>query len=265
MYLRHFSILILAAAGLLPLMAWSQAPVTSLVDNPLEGRVARLERLMASQSLVEMLSRLERLQQEVQRLRGDIEVLNHRTEQIRKQQRDLYRDLDGRLSQLEAGGEGAPAFAGPAGGSTSEPGSSLEIPEAAVSAPPSQDEREAYNQAFELLKNGQYEAAHRAFSDLLTEFPEGSYADNAQYWMGESSYVTRDFDQALEAFEAVAKNHPQSPKVPDALLKVGYIHYEQGRWKEARTALEAVHEKFPGTTAARLAEQRLQRMSDEGH
>ncbi len=55
-----------------------------------------------------------------------------------------------------------------------------------------------------------------------------------------------------------------SSKVPDALLKIGYSNYGLQRWDAARGALGRVQADYPDTTAARLAEQRLKRMDDEG-
>jgi tol-pal system protein YbgF len=89
--------------------------------------------------------------------------------------------------------------------------------------------------------------------------------DNAQYWLAESYYVTDKFGEALTNFAVVIDDYPRSRKVPDALLKVGYASYELGRWEDARTALSRVQREHPDTTAARLAEQRLNRMAEEGH
>jgi tol-pal system protein YbgF len=90
-------------------------------------------------------------------------------------------------------------------------------------------------------------------------------ADNAQYWLAEAYYVTDRFDEALRQFTVVVNDYPRSRKVPDALLKMGFCSYELKRWNDARAALTRVQSEFADTTAARLAEQRLKRMSDEGH
>ncbi len=70
--------------------------------------------------------------------------------------------------------------------------------------------------------------------------------------------MTRDFDRALAAFKGLTDNYPNSPKAPDSYLKTGYIYYEKQDWAAARQALEAVISGYPGTTAARLAADRLQ-------
>ena len=105
----------------------------------------------------------------------------------------------------------------------------------------------------------------RAFEDLLTVYPKGEFADNARYWLGETNYVKRDYAAALNDFQCVVSDYPLSPKVPGAMLKIGYIQDEQKDWQNARNTLQDVTRKFPDTTEARLAQSRLERMAREGH
>ena len=105
-----------------------------------------------------------------------------------------------------------------------------------------------------------------AFQQFLVSFPDSQLAGNAQYWLAESYYVTDQFEQALPQFQQVISGYPRSRKVPDALLKIGYANYELERWDAARDSLTKVATgEHRETTAARLAEQRLKRMTDEGH
>ena len=87
------------------------------------------------------------------------------------------------------------------------------------------------------------------------------YADNAQYWLAETHYVRRQFKEALPEFTKVTTQYPQSAKMPDALLKIGYCQGELGDKAAARTSLQQVMRQFPDTTAARLASQRLEQLS----
>ena len=104
-----------------------------------------------------------------------------------------------------------------------------------------------------------------AFQQFLVSFPDSQLADNAQYWLAESYYVTNKFEEALSQFSVVINDYPKSRKVPDALLKVGYCNYELERWNDSRAALTRVQSEYAETTAARLAEQRLGRMAEEGN
>ena len=98
------------------------------------------------------------------------------------------------------------------------------------------------------------------FQAFLVSYPRSVLSDNAQYWLGEAFYVTRDYDQALAAFARVSKEWPDSRKVPDALVKQGFALFELKRLADARTVLNDVSKRFPGTEAARLAAERLKRI-----
>ncbi|HHM04153.1 MAG TPA: tol-pal system protein YbgF [Gammaproteobacteria bacterium] len=274
-----------AAKGGAPVVALTSpvaAEKASRTDT--DARLERLERMMESGALMQMFTQLEQLQQEVQRLRGELEVKDNELAGIKQRQRDLYLDVDRRLQQLERAGA-APATAVPAAAAGASTGGSSPPPATGPATTPSAplavaapsgpapggsgtatgSERVAYQQAFELLKQGRYDDAIVAFRALLANYPQGDYADNAQYWLGEAHYVTRRFREAIKEFQKVVDTYPQSSKVPDSLLKLGYTYYELGHWPPAREALEAVVSRFPQSTAAAMAEQRLQRMHAEGH
>ena len=127
------------------------------------------------------------------------------------------------------------------------------------------EERAAYQKAFDMLKEGRYKSANAAFRRFVAKYPDSSYAGNSQYWLGESNYVTRQFEQAVKEFEAVLNKYPASNKVPDAMLKLGYTWYELHQFDAAKSILAKLRQQFPKSTAARLAGKRLERMRKEGH
>ena len=104
----------------------------------------------------------------------------------------------------------------------------------------------------------QQSGAITGFKAHLQKYPQGQYADNAAYWLGEASYVKRDYKSAAEAFNRVATQHPQSPRAPDAMFKLALTQQELKQDAEARTTLEQVISRYPNSNAARLAQQRLQ-------
>ena len=130
---------------------------------------------------------------------------------------------------------------------------------------PGEDEQAAYDRAFRALREQRYADAAEGFNSFLQQYPDSSYAPNAQYWLGEAYYVTRDFATALDIFQELQEKYPDSSKSGDALLKIGYSHYELEQWSEARAALEQVRSRYPGTTLARLAENRLRDLRMAGH
>lgn len=159
----------------------------------------------------------------------------------------------------------ATAPAGPSQpGSSASPGASAPAQSStAIAMAQPAGEQEAYQQAFELLKTGRYDQALGSFRDFLTRYPNGPYADNAQYWLGETYYVRRQFDPAIAEYEKLVQNYPQSQKLSHALLKIGYSYYELGQIDKARAALQELKNRYPHTAAARLAEDRLERIKRE--
>lgn len=204
-----------------------------------------------------MLLQLEQLQAELRELRGKVEVQAHEIEALKTRQRDLLADIDRRLSEVERRGTAPAAVEGAA-----KPGAAP-VAEAAVPAADLAKEQQEYDTAFALLKQGQYDRAGKRFRDFIRAHPKSPLADNAQYWIGESAYVVRNFKQALEEFSKVVQGNPDNPKAPDALLKIGYCQYELAEWGKARETLNQVMSRYPKTPAARSAEQRLAKMKKE--
>jgi len=231
-------------------------------DIALEQRVQRLEKLVEGQGLVDMYLRLETLQQEVQQLRGEVEVQTNTIDGLKQRQRDLYLDIDRRLRQLESGATATPPVS--ATPSTSETGA-VNTNQAAQEPANLAAAEDAYRAAFKLLKEGRYTPATNRFNDFLKKYPSNGYADNAQYWLGEISYVTRAFKRAITEFDKVLNDYPNSTKHADALLKQAYCYYELKDYAKARELLKTVTTRFPQSTAANLAEKRSKRMTAEGH
>ncbi|MGE5626057.1 MAG: tol-pal system protein YbgF [Bacillota bacterium] len=229
-------------------------------ERQLEARVDRLDQVFnKNQSLQGISQRIDEEQQQIQQLRGEVEVLQHDTELDKKQQRDLYQDLDKRLQRLEMGLSGNASAPGDGAAEAPAPGTA----QPAVSTGGADDA--AYQKSFNLLKQGRFNDAIKGFKAFMKQYPKSSLASNAGFWTGEAYYQMSDFDTALATFRKVLKDYPQSNKVPDATLKVGLCQYELQQWQSARQTLTSVVQNFPNTSAASQASQRLQRMQDEGH
>jgi tol-pal system protein YbgF len=273
-----------SAIAMLPLAGCSsfgpsEDPVALKVTD-LEARLIRIERVLENQSLVDLANQLEQLRSETQELRGAVDTLRHDSETAADRQRDLYVDVDQRLQALEQGqarvgaavaaaGSAAPGPTSAAASSATPTSSTASVGAppgvgAAAAAAPTGNDQENYQAAFDLLRNAKYEESASAFEAFLSAFPSSPLADNAQYWLAETYYVRRQFEDALPQFQKVIDGYPNSSKLPDALLKVGFCNYELKRIEPARTALQQVARQFPDTTAARLATQRLERIAQEG-
>ncbi len=256
-------------------IAFAQAPVIDA--RALDERLKRLERLLGTESLLKLLDEVESLGTEVRELRGQLEEQSHAINQLKQRQRELYLDVDQRLQRIESASPAEVASPSPRPATT--PGTPVASTETEASPPtvapapatttpsapaPSTTagvdpfaEQQAYQGAFDLLKSGRYEDAAAAFTRFIAEFPAGSYADNAQYWLGETYYITRRFEPALQEFQRLVSAYPNSRKLTHALLKIGYVHDELGNKAEAEKVLGDLIARYPQSAAAGLARNRL--------
>ena len=212
----------------------------------IEARLAETTRRLENLNLAAQNQGVSKLEAEVRGLRGEVERMRHDLETGEKRSRELYADLDRRLTKLE--NEGRARLSMESRIATPPP------------VPPSQEEEAVYEAVFDKLRGGKYDEAITGFRDLLQRWPDGRNAPNAWYWMGESYYAKRDYDAALESFRGLLLKFPQSGKAPDALLKTGMAHLEKKQKAEAKAAFQKVVADYPDSNAAATAKQRLEQL-----
>ena len=268
----------LLVAGLLATTVAGAAPTAPAARPAMtpEQRLERLERMLDNQGLVDLLVRLEALQAEVQRLRGEVEVQTHTIEELKKRQRELYLDIDRRLLNVERNAGGAVARPGvtptrppataaaptpvPAPGGAAPAPAARPAPAPAPRPAKPAGEQKAYQHAFDLLRELRYEAAIKAFRQFLADYPNGRYAHIAQYWLAEANYAQRNFKDAIGDYRNLISRFPNSPKLAEALLKIGYSQYELGEYKQASETLRGLVKRYPGTTEAGQAQNLLKKI-----
>jgi tol-pal system protein YbgF len=214
------------------------------------------------------LNQVNQLRQQIQQLQSTVEQLQNENAQLKQTSQDQYLDLDGRLNRIEGGSAPilpaapaanapavAPKPAAPAVAATERPPS---VHGDAGSLAASGDERTAYNVAFDSLKAGKYDDSAQLFLSFLELYPNGVYTPNALYWLGESYYATRNFPLAEAQFRDLIARYPTHDKASGGLLKIGLSQYGEGRIDEAQATLEQVVNTYPGSDAARTAQDRLQ-------
>lgn len=285
-------LLLLAGCGSVPSQGGRVDSGTVDSLSPEERRLQAVEtKLTQVQRRLDALNTLRfedentRLRDDMRALRGEIEKARFDLQQSDRRSKELYMDMDRRLQSIETRGVSAtpapapstayaPSYTTPA---PSYPQTQTYPPPApqpslpVMQAPPvssggaavisqdvgSPEEEGAYLASFDLLKSGKYDEAVRGFKGVLDKWPRGRYADNAAYWMGEASYVKRDYSSALSAFQMVVNNYPSSPKVADAALKAGLTQIELKQTDAAKATLQSVVRKYPSSNAAKLAQQKL--------
>jgi len=236
----------------------------------LADRVAALEaRTQQNQSeqSVEQLNRIAQLESDVKALRALVEQLQNENEQAGERSKAQYIDLDSRLGRLENAPAAAPA-AVPKTAPTRAPARPVVAPPVAPAAPTASsapaspaNEQAAYAAALAAVRADQYADAAQRFNAFVQQYPDSTLAANAYYWMGESYYVTQNYQLALEAFKTVVTRYPDSPKAPGALLKLGYSQDGLKQRAAAEATLRDVIQKYPTSDEAGQAQSRLRAMS----
>ncbi len=229
----------------------ADAPVTDLGNTgKLAEQVSQLKRLIQARGAaqVNLQQQINDLQDEVSEIRGVTETHNYKLEQIVDRQRELYLEIERRLSQLnsvEQAPTPQPVIESQASTDASQYGGSL-------------SENDAYDNAVNLiLKERRYDDAIPAFEKFITEFPNSIYIPNAHYWLGQLLFNKADYTSAQVHFDKVITLYPDSNKRSDALLKQGTVLQKLGDPAGAKKLFQQVIEEYPESNSATLAKSRL--------
>lgn len=215
------------------------AATTAAAPAPMSGDPANVGNL---------LYQVQQLQQEVMQLNGKIEEQAYEIRTLKEQSLERYVDLDRRVSALAGGGAAAaavpatgPAPSAAAGGGSAQPG-----------------EADAYRAAYALVRGQQFNEAVGAFNQFLRDYPAGKFAPNAHYWLGELYLVVQppDPESARQSFQLLIDQYPDNAKVPDALYKLGRVHFMKGNRERSREYLDRVIAEYgaTGDAAVKLAQ-----------
>ncbi len=231
-------------------------PLPPVVDNSVfVGGASYTSKPSSNDTLNEILGRMEQLQVELQQLRGVVEEQAYAITQLKKRQNNIYADLDQRMQNVSSGQNPTQPEAMPV--QIAPPVKPADLPTESSS-----NEKQQYQDAYDTLRNGHNTKAIADFNAFLSAYPNGEYADNAQYWLGEAYKVVKDVNSAREAFNRLVANYPNSTKVPDALYKLGVIEMDQNNPVKARDYFTKVTVGYPGTTAAHLANKKIQQLAN---
>lgn len=223
--------------------------------NEFNGRVSKLE--SGARAQLELADQIELLKTEIARLRGENEVLSNDLANAIKRQKDFYVDLDNRLRKLEPHADAAAAAPQPA---TAAPAAA---PAAAVAPPvtaadPAAESRD-YEAALTQLRGGKYKEAATGFIGFIRRHPGSSFQPSAHFWAASSLYQLKDNAAAAEYYAKVANQWPDDNRAPDALLGLASAQQAQGDAKAATRSLERLVAKYPSSSAAQIARQRLKK------
>ncbi|TXL14927.1 tol-pal system protein YbgF [Methylococcaceae bacterium HT4] len=222
----------------------------------------------SNQPMLEMLVRVEALQVEVQQLRGTIEQQNHEINNLKQRQQNIYTDMNMRLQQLETGAGISIDSSKSAVLYTPVKRQNTTIPTPVQRAKPKPvkkakprskaEEKSAFDKAFTSVKDSHYQQAIKQLEQFLRDYPNGTYSDNAYFWLGSVYKVVNDIPAAQKNFEAVYTQFPKSEKAGMAMLKLADIYREENDSAKAVQLYTQITSQYADSTAVHIAEKKLQ-------
>lgn len=244
--MRLFSVVLIAILGVGLASPPAHAESTSKRLDDMNARLEKIERVISNQTLLEMAQHLDEVQNDLRQMRGKIEELENQVQQLKKQKAAPPPPPPAAVAPppaptpaVAAGPGAAPAASKPADGEVTV-------------------DQTVYSQAFDALKAGSYSTATIGFKDFVASYPNSPLVANAQYWLGQSYFMSSDYTQAAGAFRQLLERWPDDRRAPDAMLRLSDALRELKKGAESRALLVQVTQKYPGTDAAKQAAERLQ-------
>jgi tol-pal system protein YbgF len=226
-----------------------QANQTELanVKKNVEQRLQAIEAITKGGGLIDMQNQIESLKQEVARLKGELEVANHNVEATLQRQKDLYGDTDTRLRKLESVTSPVSAEA---------PAPTPTVPVVVAPAKNTQ-EYQLLELANGLSKESKHKDAFNAYDKFLKDYPSSALAAEAAFGLGYSQYSLKNYKSSIATQQKVLDMHPESPKVPDAMLNMANSQIQLGLVPDAKKTLRDLIAKFPNADVTATAQKRL--------
>jgi tol-pal system protein YbgF len=212
-------------------------------------------------------TQLQDMQKDIQFLRGRLDENKYFTEKTLKQDESEIELIKAQLDKLDTGSKELALKLAAIESALNELKKSQPeaeaggqpTAEAAGEKAPSTPEKE-YDSAYGLYKEKKYKEARDALSAFIKNFPDHELAGNAQFWIAETYYADRDFENAILSYEDVIKKYKTNRKVPAAFLKQAFAFVEIGDKKAAKGILKELIGKYPGTEEAKSAEAKLKEL-----
>ena len=208
---------------------------------------------------------------DVQSLRGEIETMKVQGGGGAKlsELQSRLDALDSRIAALSqapppaAGATGMPSATGgempPATGAAPPPAVMGDNPIAAAQVPAGAPAD--FRDGMETLRRGDDQGAIQKFREFLRKAPKSDYADDAQYWIGEAYFASKDYNRAILEFNEVLLRYPKGDKVPAALLRQALAFAELGDKVDARLVLQKLVSEHGDAPEAERGRQKLAELS----
>jgi tol-pal system protein YbgF len=212
-------------------------------QQALEERLAAIEAIIKGQGLLDLLSQVEQLNQELSRVKGELEVATHNISSTQQRQRDLYTDTDSRLRQLES--------------SATQPTTNGEKPADGAGPAESTVEAADFEAAQALSKASKHREAFDAYNKFLQTYPGSERLPEAQYALGYAQFSLKNYKAAIATQEKMVQRFPDHAKAPDAMFNIANSQIQLSDVEGAKKTLRILLNQYPNSAAAPSAQQRL--------
>jgi len=199
----------------------------------LEGRINSLQATAGGQLTLQQ--EIEVLRGELARLRGQVEEQGNDLAKTRRAQRDQFAKVDSRIKTVEP----------------------VEATINGQTVLVDRKEQAAFDAALNQFRAGNFDVAERAFGQFDLLFPDSPYKVESIFWLGSSQYALRKYKEAAQTQGLLVDSYTDNPRAADALLNKGFAEIELGDKEAAKRSFELVQQRYPGTTAAQSAAQRI--------
>ncbi len=186
-------------------------------------------------SLLDLNNQLESVRAELARMRGQDEQLARDVAELQRRSKDAQSGIDERIRKLEPVG--------------------VTLDDKQFLADP--EEKRQYDEAFALIRKGDFGAASAGLSSFLKRYPLSGYADSATFWLGNAQYGQRQYKEAIASFRTLLAGNPAHPKAPEAMLAIANCQIELKESKAARKTIGDLVQAYPKSEAAQAGRERL--------
>jgi tol-pal system protein YbgF len=224
-----------ARKAILELRATDEAQAKRLAEMATANKELLDQVQQLRRSLLDLNNQLEAMRADMARQRGSNEQLARDVAELQRQQKDMAQGINDRIRTLE------PQKV------------ALDGKEFLASA----DEKREYDEAFALIRNGDFAGAATALIAFGKRYPASGYLDSVRFWLGNAQYGKREYKEAIATFRAFIAGAPDHSRVPEAMLAVANCQAEMKDNKAARGTLGELVRKFPQSEAAQAGKERL--------
>jgi tol-pal system protein YbgF len=204
-------------------------------------------------------ARLDTMGTQVQGLSDNVADLQARLGKLDQKLTDIQNTLQNVDSKLAAP---PPAANSPAANGAA-PGPGGPAPMAAAPGPPASADV-LYSNGLRDINGKHYDLATQEFQDYLKYYGDTDLASNAQFYLGEISYMQGQYQPALDSYNKVIENYPKSFKTASARMRKGFCLAELGQKAAAIRELRTVVRQYPGTDEAKRSSSKLREMGAAG-